>query len=60
MGVSPGRDTGCAESVSTPGETIDARKVCVPRARLEMRGRRVFPGRDDILCGLDYYCIRLA
>ena len=31
MGVSPGRDTGCAESMSTPGETVDVRKVCVPR-----------------------------
>ena len=33
MGVSPGRDTGCAERVSTPGKTIDARKTGVPRTR---------------------------
>ena len=47
MGVSPGRDTGCAESVCTPGETIVARKT-------------VFPGRDEFLCVLDYYCIIAA
>ena len=44
----------------SPVETPDAQKVCVPQARLEKRGRWVFPGRDDLLCVLDYYCIIAA
>ena len=34
MGVSPGRDTVCTESVCTPGETIVAWKMGVTRTRL--------------------------
>ena len=49
MGVSPGRDTGCTESVCTPGETIEARKTGFPQTR------------RFIVCGLlDYYCIIAA
>ena len=33
MGVSPGGDTGCVESVCTPGETIEERKTGVPQTR---------------------------
>ena len=61
MGVSPGRDTGCAESMSTPGETIDARKVCVPRARpIDARKTDVPRTRRFIVCiGLLLYMIGL-
>ena len=31
--------------VFSPGETPGARKLVFPRARLEVRGRRVVPGR---------------
>ena len=48
MGV-PGRDTRCVES------------GCFPRARLEVSGRRVFPGRKNLLCiGLLFYKLGLS
>ena len=32
--------------VFPPGETPDEREVCLPRARLYMHGKCVYPGRD--------------
>ena len=34
----------------SPGETPGARKVGVSRARLEVRGRWVFPAQEYLLC----------
>ena len=49
MGSCLGRDTGCAES------------GCFPRARLDERGRRLFPEREELmLLLLDYYWIIIA
>ena len=36
--------------VFSPGETPGARKVGVSPARLEVRGRQVFPRRKYLLC----------